>query len=49
MNLNYGRELYTFFLIPTIRVYSRYKRHTEIEIVWLKWFFGIQIWKEGVD
>ena len=49
MNLNYGRELYDFFLLPTIRIHQRYIYHTEIEIVWLKWFVGVIIWKDNKD
>ena len=46
MNFNYGHELYDFFILPTIRIHSRYNNHIEIELVWFKWFVGVQIWKK---
>lgn len=40
-----GRNLYDFFIIPTIRVD---KRNGDIRctIEWLKWYIGIWLWNE---
>lgn len=44
INFTYGTNLYDFFILPTIRVESRYRSHRRLTLEWLNFYIGVAIW-----